>query len=97
MKPIHEDVEAMLVPASNAIIYEPLGVVAVYGTWNVPLVCSIKPLITAIAAGNCCFVKPSEMSPAIAVMTKKLIDNYLDNKAIVCVNGGMELAKKMNS
>lgn len=78
-------------------MYEPLGVVAVYGAWNVPMSTTVKPLITAISAGNCCFVKPSEMSPCIAEMIKKLVDSYLDPKAIAVVNGGPELGKKMNT
>jgi aldehyde dehydrogenase (NAD+) len=97
MAPIKENVEAMLAPATSTIVHEPLGVVAIYGTWNVPVVVTIKPMITAISAGNCCFVKPSEMSPAIAMMIQKLVETYMDTKAIAVVNGGMELAKKMNS
>jgi aldehyde dehydrogenase (NAD+) len=97
MRPISENVEAFMAPASQSIFYEPLGVVAIYGSWNVPLSVTIKPMITAISAGNCCFVKPSEMSPNTAVMIKKLIDTYLDTKAIACINGGPELGKKMNS
>lgn len=30
-------------------------------------------------------------------MVKKLVENYMDTKAFAVVNGGMELAKKMNS
>ena len=55
-------------PTKNSIVYEPLGVVGIYGPWNVPVDLTLKPMLSAIAAGNCCFVKPSEMSPAIAMM-----------------------------
>lgn len=97
MKPISEDIEALMAPATNQIVYEPMGVVAIYGAWNVPLGVTIRPLITAISAGNCCFIKPSEMTPKIALMIKKLVDRYLDPEAIVCLTGGPELGKKMNS
>jgi aldehyde dehydrogenase (NAD+) len=74
-----------------------LGVVGIYGCWNVPVTLCIRPLLAAISAGNCAFVKPSEMSPKIGLMVKKLVENYMDTKAFAVVNGGMELAKKMNS
>ena len=53
-------------------------------------------MINAITAGNCCFVKPSEMCPETSNVMKKLVDKYLDNEAFAVVNGGMQLAKKMN-
>lgn len=70
--------------------------VAIYGTWNVPLVVTLKPMVSAIAAGNCVFLKPSEMTPATSAMMKKLVDKYMDTEAIVVVNGGPNLAMKMN-
>ena len=96
MAPISEHVEAIMTPARNQIVYEPLGVVAIYGTWNVPLAVTLKPMVSAIAAGNCVFIKPSEMSPAIGEVIKKLVEKFMDIEAIAVVNGGPELAKKMN-
>jgi acyl-CoA reductase-like NAD-dependent aldehyde dehydrogenase len=72
-------------------------VVAIYGTWNVPLCVTLKPMISAIAAGNCVFVKPSEFTPEVSIMIQKLVEKYMDKEAIAVVNGNYELAKKMNS
>ncbi len=41
---------------------EPLGPTLILGSWNYPFSTCIMPLITAIAAGNSCVVKPSEVS-----------------------------------
>ena len=71
--------------------------VAIYGTWNVPLCVTLKPMISAIAAGNCVFVKPSEFTPEVSIMIQKLVEKYMDKEAIAVVNGNYELAKKMNS
>ncbi len=95
-KVISLDTELAFAPATTAAVYEPLGVVAIYGTWNVPVAVTIKPMINAITAGNCCFVKPSELCPETSNVMKKLVDKYLDNEAFAVVNGGMQLAKKMN-
>jgi aldehyde dehydrogenase (NAD+) len=33
------------------------------GSWNFPYFVTLKPLVMAIAAGNCAIVKPSELGP----------------------------------
>lgn len=40
-----ENVELLLAPGSGYTRYEPLGVVAVIGSWNAPLVTTLKPMI----------------------------------------------------
>ena len=62
MKRTKEEIELGLCPGAAYTQYEPLGVVAVYGSWNAPFVTTMKPLIQAITAGNCVIVKPSEIS-----------------------------------
>ena len=44
-------------------IREPYGVVLIMSPWNYPFMLTIEPLIGAIAAGNCCVVKPSAYAP----------------------------------
>lgn len=56
---------------------EPLGVTLVIGAWNFPFNTGVCPAVTAIAAGNCVVLKPSEMSPHSSNIIKKLFDNYL--------------------
>ncbi|OAL32193.1 hypothetical protein AYO20_07961 [Fonsecaea nubica] len=47
---------------SNAVIYEPLGVVAACVSWNYPFHNFISPVISALFAGNAIVVKPSEQT-----------------------------------
>jgi aldehyde dehydrogenase (NAD+) len=65
-------------PGSSYIIKEPLGVVAILGSWNYPFVTTISPMATAIAAGNVVILKPSEMCPHSSKMIKTLIAMSLD-------------------
>ena len=51
----------MCLPGKSYIQPEPYGVVLVIGAWNYPLTTSIHPVISAIAAGNCVVLKPSEV------------------------------------
>ncbi len=43
--------------------YEPLGVCALLTPWNHPVLILVKKLAAALAAGNTCLVKPSELAP----------------------------------
>ena len=78
MKDIKVETPLRNAPGSSYIRHEPFGVVLIFGSWNYPYIVTIKPLIQAIVAGNCCVVKPSEMAPASSSAMKKLIEKYLD-------------------
>jgi aldehyde dehydrogenase (NAD+) len=72
------DTPMFLGPARSKIQYEPLGVVCIMGSWNFPYFTTIGPLIYAIAAGNCCIVKPSEIGPNCLLKIKSLMTRWLD-------------------
>ncbi|BBK44414.1 aldehyde dehydrogenase [Allostella vacuolata] len=48
--------------------YEPLGVCALLTPWNHPILILVKKLAAALAAGNTCVVKPSELAPVSALL-----------------------------
>ena len=73
--------------ASNKIYYEPKGICLIIAPWNYPLQLIMSPLISAIAAGNCVILKPSELSGATAGMISKLISDTFDPKEIACFEG----------
>jgi len=61
----------------------------VIGPWNYPITLLVHPLIGAIAAGNACVLKPSEIAPETSKAFAKLIPKYLDTSAIAVVEGGV--------
>ncbi|XP_019880781.1 aldehyde dehydrogenase, dimeric NADP-preferring isoform X2 [Aethina tumida] len=69
---------------------EPYGVVLIIGAWNYPIQLSLAPLASAIAAGNCAVVKPSEVAPASAKLIARLLPKYLDNECYFVYNGGVQ-------
>ena len=89
--------ELFFAPCTTSVKYEPLGVVCIYGSWNVPISTSLKPLIDSIAAGNCALVKPSEIAENSALIIKQLVDTYLDKDAIKCCIGKLEVAVACNN
>lgn len=71
----------------NYIYHEPYGLVLILGAWNYPIQLVFSPLVGAMAAGNVCIVKPSEIAPATASLIQKLLPIYLDRAAFHCVMG----------
>eukprot|EP01061_Rhynchopus_euleeides_P003563 TRINITY_DN12832_c0_g1_i2.p1 TRINITY_DN12832_c0_g1~~TRINITY_DN12832_c0_g1_i2.p1 ORF type:complete len:545 (+),score=231.65 TRINITY_DN12832_c0_g1_i2:150-1637(+) len=68
---------------------EPKGVVLVIAPWNYPMELCLSPLVSAIAAGNCAVVKPSEVSANSAKVIEELINKYLDTTCIKVVQGAV--------
>jgi acyl-CoA reductase-like NAD-dependent aldehyde dehydrogenase len=48
--------------------YEPLGVCALLTPWNHPILILVKKLAAAVAAGNTCIIKPSELAPVTPLL-----------------------------
>ncbi|KAF8461896.1 Aldehyde/histidinol dehydrogenase [Kalaharituber pfeilii] len=69
---------------------EPLGVVLIIGAFNYPVQLTLCPLIGAIAAGNTALIKPSENSPASALVITQIIEKYLDNNCFRVVHGAID-------
>ncbi len=55
-------------------VREPIGVCGQIIPWNYPLLMAAWKLAPGLAAGNCCILKPSELTPASAVRLFELID-----------------------
>jgi acyl-CoA reductase-like NAD-dependent aldehyde dehydrogenase len=53
-------------------LYEPVGVVAAITPWNSPLTMEAQKIAPAIAAGNAVIVKPSEVTPTVALEVAKI-------------------------
>ena len=62
MQPIEAPVPKFLAESGHkAIVYrEPYGVTLIMGPFNGPLLCLLRPTITALAAGNTCILKVSD-------------------------------------
>jgi aldehyde dehydrogenase (NAD+) len=91
-KPSKRDTPLTLAPAKSRVIYQPLGCICIMGAWNFPFTTLLSPLISAIVAGNCALLKPSEMSPHCSASSRKLVEKYLDNECFKVVEGGAEIS-----
>ena len=75
-------------PARSFTVREPYGVVLVMSPWNYPFLLTVDPLIGAIAAGNCCVIKPSAYSPATSAVIRALIADCFPPELVSVVEGG---------
>ena len=81
---------AVALPAKSWVQPEPLGVVLVIGAWNYPLQLTMAGAASAIAAGNCVVIKPSELAPATSALLAKCVPEYLDDGSVRVVEGAVE-------
>lgn len=77
-------------PGSTKIYKDPLGVVLVIGAWNYPYQLSLIPMLTAMAAGNTCILKPSELPRNTSQILAKLINTHFPNEYLYVVEGGVD-------
>src|SRR5690606_16090674 len=74
------------------IAYEARGVCLILGPWNFPLGLVLGPVAAAIAAGNCCMIKLSDLCPATASVAAKIISAAFEEKEAALFEGEVEVA-----
>ena len=94
MKPVE------VTPSANnhdqaRIVYEARGVCLILGPWNFPLGLTFGPLAAAIAAGNCCMVKLTDLCPATACVAGKIVRQAFDEQEVALFEGGVDVASAL--
>jgi aldehyde dehydrogenase (NAD+) len=79
----------------SEVRYEPKGVVLIVAPWNFPFNLTMGPLVSAIAAGNCAIVKPSEFAPATARCVGSIVGELFDESEVAVVEGGVDVAQTL--
>lgn len=77
------------------IVPEARGVCLILGPWNFPLGLTIGPLAAAVAAGNCCMVKLTDLCPATARIAGKIVREVFDENEVALFEGEVEVAQAM--
>lgn len=77
-------------PAQSRVVPEPYGLVLIFSPWDDPFQLSLLPLIGAIAAGNCCILKPSAYTPATSRIITEIISECFPLEKAAVVLGGQE-------
>ena len=74
--------------AKSFTVQEPYGVVLIMSPWNYPVLLTLEPLIGAIAAGNCCVIKPSAYAPATSSVLTRMLSEAYEEGYVAAVEGG---------
>ena len=75
-------------PSDSFVVHEPYGVTLIMSPWNYPFMLLMEPLIGALAAGNCCILKPSAYSPATSAVIRELVSACFPREYVAVVEGG---------
>ncbi|MDR0698559.1 MAG: aldehyde dehydrogenase family protein [Tannerella sp.] len=94
-RPVDVDTSPLFGQAESKIYYEPYGSVLILNTWNYPFVLCFKPLVGALAAGNCCVVKPSEVAPTTSKVLADIINTAFDAEYCLAIEGGEDVATEL--
>ncbi|MDO4541734.1 MAG: aldehyde dehydrogenase [Bacillota bacterium] len=81
--------------STGAVYPEPYGVVLIISPWNYPFQLTMAPLIGAIAAGNCCIIKPSEFSPHTSAVMEKLLTEIFDSRYVKVIQGDAKVSGEL--
>ena len=95
MAPQRRPVDLSLLPANAWVQSEPLGCVLIIGPWNYPLQLCLRPLVTALAAGNTVVIKPSELAPHSAALLSQAVAEHFDPTVVQVVEGDASTAQTL--
>jgi aldehyde dehydrogenase (NAD+) len=74
------------------ILYEARGVCLILGPWNFPLGLTLGPVAAAVAAGNCCIVKLTDLCPATARVAASIISEAFHENEVALFEGDVSVA-----
>lgn len=77
------------------IMYEARGVCLILGPWNFPLGLVFGPLAAAVAAGNCCILKLTDLCPNVAKIAKVIVGEVFDENEVAVFEGEVDVAEAL--
>jgi coniferyl-aldehyde dehydrogenase len=78
-------------PARAKLRPMPVGVVGIIAPWNYPVNLALVPLVSAIAAGNHVYLKPSEHTPRSSEWLRDLLAEVFPGDRVAVALGGAEV------
>lgn len=84
-------------PAKAEIRFVPLGVVGILSPWNYPVNLSLTPLVSALAAGNHVYLKPSEHTPHTNAYLTRLLESIFPPSRVSIAQGGADIASAFSN
>jgi aldehyde dehydrogenase (NAD+) len=80
---------------SSWVRYEAKGTALIISPWNFPILLTIAPLASAIAAGNTAIIKPSEMTPHTSAVMARMVADLFEPNEVALYEGGVEVSTQL--
>lgn len=80
---------------ASYIYPEARGVVLIVSPWNYPVTLVLRPLISAVAAGNCVVLKPSEHAPNVSRVIREILSEVFPENEVAVVEGSARVSKDL--
>jgi aldehyde dehydrogenase (NAD+) len=95
LRPRAAPLPAWLLPGRAAVHADPLGCVLIIGPWNYPFQLCLRPLVSALAAGNTAVLKPSELAPHTAELIAELVQDRFEPTVVQVVQGDAAVGARL--
>lgn len=95
MKPRRVRTPALGWPGRSRVVPEPYGRALILGPWNYPVHLLLTPCVNAVAAGNCCVLKPSELAPHCSSVLAGVVKEAFAPEHVSLVQGDASLATQL--
>jgi aldehyde dehydrogenase (NAD+) len=79
-----------LLGSKSHVTSQPKGLNLIIAPWNFPFNLTIAPMVSAIAAGNCVVLKPSELTPNCEQLIVRMVAELFPPEEITVITGGVE-------
>ncbi|WP_431799029.1 aldehyde dehydrogenase [Halobacillus andaensis] len=95
MEPVRVKTPLTHTGSKNFIIKEPYGTALIIAPWNYPIQLALAPVIGAVASGNTVIIKPSELTPTVSWVIKRMIEQYFPPHYIAVLEGDKEVTEEL--
>ncbi len=92
MRPRRAATPLTLFGSRSRVVYEAKGLVLILSPWNYPFLLALAPVISALAAGNCVILRPSEKTPRTARFIHDLLGSVFPENEVAVLLGGRSVA-----
>ena len=95
MRPRRVSTPLSLLGTRSWVQVEAKGVALIIAPWNYPFYLAVDPLASALAAGNCCVIKPSELTPNTAALLSRMARELFPENEVLVVEGDKDVATEL--
>jgi len=95
VRPTKVDAPLTMFGTRSWIQYEARGTCLIISPWNYPFSLCIGPLVSALSAGNSVIIKPSEMTPHVSSLIKKMVDEIFEPNMVSVFEGAIDVSEHL--